>query len=106
MNEQEQDSNEWIRKKIAAEMIITHIQTIIKMGIIAILIPFISIAFYMTLGEHAALITWIISFIYIGYILFKSRKYQDYLIQKYDLQHLIKKPEQQKGEGVIQWMNR
>jgi len=82
--------DEHIRKKIAAEMIIKHIDSNIKMGITAIIIPFITLILIISLGQIPALVTWSISFIYIGYILFKSRKYKDYLIKKYELQHLKK----------------
>jgi len=87
------EKQEMIHKKAAAELVIKHIETNIKIGVVAIIIPFLSIAFYMALGQIPALIMWVISFGYIAYILFRSKRYKDYLIQKYKIAQLMKKQE-------------
>jgi len=85
------DLDDMIYKKAAAEIVINHININIKMGVFAIIIPFVSIAAFIQFGQYPALLVYVIGLIYIVFILIKSRKYKDYLINEYDLQIVNKK---------------
>jgi hypothetical protein len=82
---------EMITKKLAAELTIGHLRNNTKIGVTLTITTFFSIIFTTALGLEIGLITWLIGFIYTSIILFKTKKEETRLIQKYELNHLLPK---------------